>query len=737
MSFILGTIGDVKVLLLDEPCTGLDPVSRAMVWKEIEHLKKDRVIVLTTHDMEEAEYLSDSIMMLADGILIAEGSPLAIKSACGNNLNLHLTRKKDSPIQTSLTAIRLWTQASIPGSTAVIDMDEETETLQIPRNQLKLLADFTTMIEKESILNWSLKNITMEEAFLTIINLDEDEFKAKKDDPPVVYEAVPLIPFAEFLESADIAESVLTDSEKDVIPDAALFTVEFEHGIMQQLRSQRYKVLHLAVGNWPSFAMIVVAYLWIIILTQAIGKSLGLDSQGVIRFGLILSTPFFAELIIVNRNSKMLELELTHGLKQAMFWPALYWATFATSSIFSIFALYPFAIIRGQKEKVGTGLLNGPYILSLFVLCGFIGHASGSCAVFFGCVFRSKLALIFIWSILCISILVNFENDWMSLFPFVAMYNFLKVNDQPALLSNAYWHLVKGFFGGLGLAIFGIGFDFVLNNKPKPRARTPKKVSQAGNNDAVVKMERIDAGVEKANEEIAELFRNNTVVPNEHLRIAKVCKNYGSHIAVNELSMRLFRDETFVILGENGSGKSTTFGMIQGTIKPTSGSISVNSKIAICKQHDMLWDNMSVNHHMRYFSMLNGVPEDDLKQWFEKIKAFGLITDSMMHQYPSDLSGGMRRRLSVALSMIGDADVLLLDEPSTGLDPKNRNQLWDSIFNIRKQKGKSIILSTHSMQEADALSDRIGVMKDGRLIALGTKNDLNIRYGNMMKVFYS
>jgi ABC-type multidrug transport system ATPase subunit len=144
---------------------------------------------------------------------------------------------------------------------------------------------------------------------------------------------------------------------------------------------------------------------------------------------------------------------------------------------------------------------------------------------------------------------------------------------------------------------------------------------------------------------------------------------------------------------------------------------------------------------LEYFSLLNGVPKKHLSKWFEKIKAFGLINDEMMTKYPSDLSGGMKRRLSVAISMCGDADVLLLDEPSTGLDPKNRHSLWDSIRNIRKQKGKSIILSTHSMLEADALSDRIGsicfllgILKEGHLVALGTKSTLNARYGNKIKL---
>ena len=216
-------------------------------------------------------------------------------------------------------------------------------------------------------------------------------------------------------------------------------------------------------------------------------------------------------------------------------------------------------------------------------------------------------------------------------------------------------------------------------------------------------------------------------------------KEYSKNkIAVEGLNLDMFEDQITVLLGHNGAGKTTTMSMLTGMISPTSGTALVNGKdirkdinsvresIGLCPQHDILFDDLTVREHIEFYSRLKGLHNDDIHK--EVIKYVKLLKlEDKIDARAGSLSGGMKRKLSVGIAMCGNSKVVLCDEPTSGMDPAARRALWDLIQ--QEKSGRTILLSTHFMDEADVLGDRIAIMANGQLKAVGTPFFLKKHFG--------
>ena len=215
-------------------------------------------------------------------------------------------------------------------------------------------------------------------------------------------------------------------------------------------------------------------------------------------------------------------------------------------------------------------------------------------------------------------------------------------------------------------------------------------------------------------------------------------KKYGQFTAVNELNLSINEGGLFALLGVNGAGKTTTIKMLSCLIKPTIGdafvlgnSINVSPHLVkqqtnISPQETAVAPNLSVRENLEMIAGIYGQNSKDAKQSTITIsKQFGI--SGIMGKKAKTLSGGMQRRLSIAMALISQPKILFLDEPTLGLDVLARRELWAGITSL---KGKTtIILTTHYMEEVEALSDRIGVMSEGRLLAVGTIAELTAQTG--------
>ena len=211
----------------------------------------------------------------------------------------------------------------------------------------------------------------------------------------------------------------------------------------------------------------------------------------------------------------------------------------------------------------------------------------------------------------------------------------------------------------------------------------------------------------------------------------QLTKKFKEKVAVDEINLQIKKGELFALLGTNGAGKTTTIKMLSGLILPTSGDIEIenmNMKKDIFKikeilnvspQETAIAPNLTVKENLEFMAGVYQISNKE-KKIDELIKQFKL--EEILNKRTKTLSGGWQRRLSIAISLINNPKILFLDEPTLGLDVIARKELWKVINEL---KGKiTIILTTHYMEEAESLSDRIGIMANGKLVDVGTSEDL-------------
>ena len=222
------------------------------------------------------------------------------------------------------------------------------------------------------------------------------------------------------------------------------------------------------------------------------------------------------------------------------------------------------------------------------------------------------------------------------------------------------------------------------------------------------------------------------------IKTVGLVKRYKNITAVDKLDLEIRKGELFSLLGVNGAGKTTTIKMLSCLTAPTDGdafvggysvtkeSEQVKRLIGVSPQETAVAPNLSVKENLELICGIHGFSKEKMQAKIRELSViFGL--DAVLQRKAGKLSGGYARRVSIAMALISEPQILFLDEPTLGLDVIARSELWET---VRSLKGKiTIILTTHYMEEAEALSDRIGIMKNGKLLAEGTVEELNARVG--------
>jgi lipooligosaccharide transport system ATP-binding protein len=215
-------------------------------------------------------------------------------------------------------------------------------------------------------------------------------------------------------------------------------------------------------------------------------------------------------------------------------------------------------------------------------------------------------------------------------------------------------------------------------------------------------------------------------------------KRFGSFTAVDGIDFDLTRGEAFGFLGPNGAGKSSTMRMIGCVSPPTGGELSIlgmdpvaqgreiRARLGVVPQEDTLDVELTVRENLLVYGRYFGLPRDVIRERTAELLEFVQLSDRAADQV-EPLSGGMKRRLTIARSLINEPDILLLDEPTTGLDPQARHVVWDRLFRL-KQRGVTLVLTTHYMDEAEQLCDRLVVMDGGKIVASGSPRSLIGQY---------
>ncbi len=218
------------------------------------------------------------------------------------------------------------------------------------------------------------------------------------------------------------------------------------------------------------------------------------------------------------------------------------------------------------------------------------------------------------------------------------------------------------------------------------------------------------------------------------LQAHELRKSYGSRIAVDGVSLSVPAGSVLALLGPNGAGKSTTVSMVCGLTAPDSGSVSVagvtlagdgaacKRRIGLVPQDLALFEDLSALANVELFGALYDLPRARLKQRAAEVLDMVGLADRAKDK-PSAFSGGMKRRLNIACALVHDPDVILLDEPTAGVDPQSRNAIFDNLEALRRA-GKALVYTTHYMEEAERLADRVVIIDHGRVVAQGTLSEL-------------
>jgi ABC-2 type transport system ATP-binding protein len=222
------------------------------------------------------------------------------------------------------------------------------------------------------------------------------------------------------------------------------------------------------------------------------------------------------------------------------------------------------------------------------------------------------------------------------------------------------------------------------------------------------------------------------------VKIEKVTKSFGASLVVNNISLSVKEGELFGLLGPNGAGKTTTINMIIGALTPDTGTININGSgtprqgkikklLGVVPQTIAVYEILTAEENLRFFGSLYGLRGKELKDQIQYVLEVVNLTDRKADRV-NKYSGGMKRRLNIATALLHRPSLLILDEPTVGVDPQSRNAIFESIKTL-KSNGCTIILTSHYLEEAQKLCDRVGIMDEGKLVAENSVQNLIAGYG--------
>jgi ABC-2 type transport system ATP-binding protein len=240
-----------------------------------------------------------------------------------------------------------------------------------------------------------------------------------------------------------------------------------------------------------------------------------------------------------------------------------------------------------------------------------------------------------------------------------------------------------------------------------------------------------------AERKVDVINKNTGQSPEYVIVVTQLRKRYGDRVAVDGIDLAIARGETFGLLGPNGAGKTTTIKMLIGLLRPDEGMVHISKgdpwlpetrrRLGVAPQSLALYENLSAHENLAFFGRLHGLRSRDLSQRIEwSLELSGLL--DRRHDRVHTYSGGMKRRLNIAVSLVHRPEVLLLDEPTAGVDPQSRNHIFECIQRLNHE-GLTIVYTTHYMEEAERLCDRVAVMDHGRLLAVDSVPGLLKTYG--------
>ncbi|CRK94334.1 CLUMA_CG007849, isoform A [Clunio marinus] len=722
--------GGSKIVILDEASSGVDTGARRALWDLLIQEKIGRTIMLTTQHMDEAETLGDRVAILHEGHLETVGSPYFLKKKFGSGYRLTCVKSTGCDSREVTRVVK----ESLPD--AELFSDAQTEMIfALPEKDLMNFQHLFKILEDEAdilrVSSFGCSITTLEEVFLKIGA--EDDARKRKNHQTI---------------------------------DVNFDQMEMVNGwklIFYQIWAMILKKFYFYKRNFFMFVWLILLSAWLIFvfLVVPIESFNEDDSEAendspvpdvnitnliiilVMFFFLLCYWPtLFIRMKIKERVSQSKLLQFIGGANRLIFWLTSFLLDFILFTL--IMAIIVAIVFANQRENFKTGTevgtliliftLYGFSVLPLIYLMSFLFEKSSTALI----LYPIYAALYFLVDIEAVNILANIIF-WIGLFypPFSLVNCFQKYfinafNAEDNIInfgSNGIgWNLVIMFITGLIFLSFCLMIDYKLFDEISYKLRKQMHTNPLATNQV------IDNDVKQEVEKVKSFSSSEILERNLVLR--GLSKAFGNLVAVNKLYLDVEPTECFGLIGVNGAGKTTTFKMMIGDERISSGDgwmkgvsfYKQTDKVqkSYCPQFDALLLDLSGKENMEIFCLIRGIPRKEIKEVIESLSSqFDFYQH--LHKKTKVFSGGNKRKLSTAISLIGAPSIIFLDEPSSAMDPKAKRKLWDMI-NRTRNSGKSIVLTSHGMEETEALCTRLAIMVDGEFKCLGSVQHLKNKF---------
>uniref|UniRef100_A0A673I827 ATP-binding cassette sub-family A member 5-like n=1 Tax=Sinocyclocheilus rhinocerous TaxID=307959 RepID=A0A673I827_9TELE len=624
LSVGIAILGDPKILLLDEPTAGMDPVSRHQVWSLLQSRRAGRVTVLSTHYMDEADILADRKAVISQGQLKCVGSSLYLKTKCGVGYHLRMSVTEGCEVENITSLVK----QHVPK--AQLSRQQEAElTFTLPFESIDTFPGFASICPHVSICYVPHCHMPC--------GLEDEGDVSSMDD-------------------TDQRLLTFSDSRQDAVTGRALWRQQFSTVAWLHM-------LNLQRERKPFIYNVFEGFLFYLI--------------------------FF---IIFN------QLKCRSTLRISGLVPSAYWCGQAAIDV-----PFYYLILISQ-------------LLSLFcfqALC-LIGFAPAM--------------VLFTYCISFMFVKVQSNRDFFSVVSM--MVSLQETSPQPS--NNLNNNNKTGFLWETWK------YQVVL----KREQISSQAKSKAQRNPEENMSEDEDVQVEKARVKEAltcQCCEEKPVVVVSNLKKQYKGKREGfslskrRKVATKNISFCVRKGEVLGLLGPNGAGKSTIMHMLSGDTEPTAGQVCAQSlsfllHVGYCPQVNPLWPRITLQEHLEIYAAIKGLHQCDIPNIIKRVVSALELKDHLYKQ-AKNLSAGLKRKLCFALSMLGNPQIVLLDEPSTGMDPKSKQRMWRAIRAAFKNKQRGALLTTHYMEEAEAVCDRVAIMVSGQLRCIGSIQHLKGKFG--------
>ncbi|XP_055430976.1 ATP-binding cassette sub-family A member 6-like isoform X2 [Bubalus kerabau] len=853
----IALLGDPQVLLLDEPTAGLDPFSRHRVWNFLRERKADRVILLSTNLMDEADMLADRKVILSNGRLKCAGSSVFLKRRWGLGYHLSLYRNETCDPEKITSLIN----HHIPDAKLKTESKEKL-VYTLPAERTNKFPDLFSDLDEDcslGVMSYEVSTSTLNEVFTKLegnsmaeqdfeqVEMSRDTGRLHEMDPPcpsapemqkamsvaglwrLQFWAMARLRFLQLRRGKKglltllfvfgvavfplIVESIfyavlnettdlefkpelyfLSPGQLPQDPRTSLLIINnTESNIEDFIQSLKHQNILLEVDDFenrngtedPSYNGAIIVS----------GKrkdyrfSVVCNTRRLHCFPVLVSVVSSALLRMLNQAQCIRTERSAPHLKRtkSQLWisglfPSAYWCgqALVDVSLYSLMLLSMYLIFYlANREHI---YLTSQVVFALVVLT--LGYAASLVFLMYviAFIFRKRRKNSGLWSfcfyivtIIAFGIIVLFGSGVPVLIPCMALAPSATLIGFIAFLQERirrYWIKYQEANYDLSAADFlvclipyfqALLFMFVLRCL---EAKCGKKIMQK---DPVFRISpqsrdahsNADEPIGEDEDVQAERIRTatalNTSIEEKPVIIASCLhKEYAGQkkrcfsrrrkkTAVRNISFCVKKGEILGLLGPNGAGKSSSVRMISGMMTPTAGQVELTGYgsdldqqgdtsirfLGYCPQENVLWPSLTTREHLEVFAAVKGLRRADARVAISRlVDAFRL--HEQLNVPVQKLSGGAARKLCFVLSLLGDPPVLLLDEPSTGLDPAEQKQLWQTVQRAVRNTARGALLTTHSMVEAEAVCDRVAIMVSGRLRCIGSiqhlKNSLGKDY---------